>query len=215
MSNRDELDSALERLQAGESPREEAGRLSDEERLQLRTAQLLKGAGLHHPRPDFVAGLHHRLFPRPRVSRRDALLGGIGALAAGVAGGIGVDRYVRGGRTGPTRPPLVGSGGHWLAVATLADVPDGTVYPFETGALQGFLIHREGRIRALSRVCTHMGCRLNYEHDEKALVCPCHGAEFSLHGDVRYGPHGYGTPLPALPHIRMRIRRQSIEVWTV
>jgi len=56
---------------------------------------------------------------------------------------------------------------------------------------------------------------LRFSADEPAFVCPCHGAEFNLHGDLRYGPNTYGQPLPPLPSIEVRVKDQSIEVWTV
>lgn len=34
--------------------------------------------------------------------------------------------------------------------------------------------------------CTHQGCELNAY--ETAMVCPCHGAEFNLMGEVTQGP---------------------------
>lgn len=34
--------------------------------------------------------------------------------------------------------------------------------------------------------CTHQGCELNAY--ESAMVCPCHGAEFNVRGEVTQGP---------------------------
>jgi len=35
---------------------------------------------------------------------------------------------------------------------------------------------------AVSRICTHLGCRLNYLDKERQLVCPCHHSRFSPDG---------------------------------
>ena len=38
-----------------------------------------------------------------------------------------------------------------------------------------------GKLYALSALCTHAGCRLEYDRD--ALTCPCHNSTF----DIRSG----------------------------
>ncbi len=41
---------------------------------------------------------------------------------------------------------------------------------------------------AVSRRCTHLGCRLNYLEKEDKLVCPCHQSKFSKNGKRLAGP---------------------------
>lgn len=41
---------------------------------------------------------------------------------------------------------------------------------------------------ACSAICTHKGCVVEYEHEAKQFVCPCHDARFSLDGRVVKGP---------------------------
>jgi cytochrome b6-f complex iron-sulfur subunit len=41
---------------------------------------------------------------------------------------------------------------------------------------------------ALSNLCTHQGCAVNYIPNQSALVCPCHGAKFNTSGSVTQGP---------------------------
>jgi Rieske Fe-S protein len=41
---------------------------------------------------------------------------------------------------------------------------------------------------ALSLVCTHQGCAINYQEANQVLFCPCHGSEFDLNGNVLRGP---------------------------
>ncbi|MBI4581340.1 MAG: Rieske 2Fe-2S domain-containing protein [Planctomycetes bacterium] len=48
---------------------------------------------------------------------------------------------------------------------------------------------------ALSAVCTHLGCLVEYDAAKKAIACPCHGAWFDLNGQVTGGPPP--RPLPA------------------
>ncbi|MDH5298931.1 MAG: ubiquinol-cytochrome c reductase iron-sulfur subunit [Desulfobulbaceae bacterium] len=41
---------------------------------------------------------------------------------------------------------------------------------------------------AVSRKCTHLGCRLNYQENEKILLCPCHQSRFTVEGKRVAGP---------------------------
>lgn len=41
---------------------------------------------------------------------------------------------------------------------------------------------------AVSRRCTHLGCRLNFNEKEKLLICPCHQSKFTMTGIRVDGP---------------------------
>lgn len=43
-------------------------------------------------------------------------------------------------------------------------------------------------IRALSAVCTHLGCIVKWDSSKQQLVCPCHVAAFDVNGNVVSGP---------------------------
>ncbi|MBL4678069.1 MAG: FAD-dependent oxidoreductase, partial [Mucilaginibacter sp.] len=45
-----------------------------------------------------------------------------------------------------------------------------------------------GKIHALSPVCTHAGCIVNWNGEEKSWDCPCHGARYDIDGKVLTGP---------------------------
>jgi Rieske Fe-S protein len=213
MSDPERFNRAIELLLADRSPRSEAAQLDEEEQAMLRMAQLLRGSQAQAPNQQFVDRLHDQLLPPPpQATRRTAILSGLGALAAGILAGVGLDRLVKGSST--EQEDLVEPGrGRWVYVATVAEVPGDTIRPFTAGALQGFLINRGGQYRALSRICTHMGCTLTFDRSGQSFVCPCHAAEFALNGRQRFGPHLYREALPALPEIQVRIQGDSIQVW--
>lgn len=48
---------------------------------------------------------------------------------------------------------------------------------------------------AVSRRCTHLGCRLNYREDENLLVCPCHQSKFTITGKRVDGPARRDLPV--------------------
>jgi len=41
---------------------------------------------------------------------------------------------------------------------------------------------------AVSRTCTHLGCRVSYLEDKKIIECPCHQSRFTPTGEVLSGP---------------------------
>ena len=55
-------------------------------------------------------------------------------------------------------------------------------------AERNVLVMRDARgLRALSLVCTHLGCITGRE-ESGAFVCPCHGSRFDAEGRVTQGP---------------------------
>jgi len=46
----------------------------------------------------------------------------------------------------------------------------------------------ENSYMALSKVCTHQGCEVTYNHSSGQLPCPCHGSVFGTDGNVINGP---------------------------
>ncbi len=58
---------------------------------------------------------------------------------------------------------------------------------------------------ALSKVCTHLGCLVDYDKKTGSLICPCHGGKFGLDGKVISGPPP--SPLPQFP---LRVEGENI-----
>lgn len=46
----------------------------------------------------------------------------------------------------------------------------------------------ENAVRALSSTCTHLGCQVRWQAEEKKFRCPCHGGVFDQEGRVLEGP---------------------------
>ncbi|MEW6378921.1 MAG: Rieske 2Fe-2S domain-containing protein [bacterium] len=51
------------------------------------------------------------------------------------------------------------------------------------------IIIRNGQdIVALTAVCTHLGCIVQWDEVSQEIVCPCHAAKYDLNGNVKSGP---------------------------
>ena len=165
---------------------------------------------------------------RWRLSRRQLLQAGFGAATGMAAGVIGVSLVAQGQRR-PIGgdPPLVSGEGFWSEVARVEEVPPGDAVRFSTAAFDGFVVNDGGTIRALSSVCTHMGCTLAYRPDWQDLRCPCHGASFGLDGRLANGrrawraegayrgdAHAYPIELPDLVRPEVKVADGVIWVWT-
>jgi cytochrome b6-f complex iron-sulfur subunit len=63
------------------------------------------------------------------------------------------------------------------------------------------VINRPGKgFIALSRVCTHLGCLVQYDRETGRLLCPCHAGLFDAEGKVLSGP-----PTRALSKVPVRV----------
>jgi len=227
---------------------------SDEAEMARLAAELAGTRGGAGPDPAFVEQLRRRMReadagisavrtpppvreqPRPagsrawRLTRRDVLRAGIGAAAGLAAGLVGVslrERAETPGSLGSEDAPLVAGDGFWAEVARVDELPDGSALRFSTAAFDGFVVNDGGTIRALSSVCTHMGCTLHFRPDWHDLRCPCHGASFDLSGRLANGRRtwratggyrgdasAYPIELPDLVRPRVKVEDERVWVWT-
>ncbi len=56
------------------------------------------------------------------------------------------------------------------------------------GEKVGIYKDNEGKLHAVSPICTHMGCQLKWNDAEKSWDCSCHGSRFTYQGDVIESP---------------------------
>jgi cytochrome b6-f complex iron-sulfur subunit len=112
----------------------------------------------------------------------DIFLGG--SLVATVAAFLyPVIRYVLPSKT------AVGSAPNSVVAAKAGEMAPNSAKVFRFGSSPAILVNTaEGRLVALSGVCTHLTCTVRFEAETGTLFCPCHGGRFDLDGHVLAGP---------------------------
>jgi Rieske Fe-S protein len=76
-------------------------------------------------------------------------------------------------------------------ITSLDSIAVGESFPFVSLAGTNAILFRSStdKVYALSRICTHQGCEVNFEKAGNKLVCPCHGANYQASdGAVISGP---------------------------
>ena len=94
--------------------------------------------------------------------------------------------------------PRSGAQGGDKLVFAAADIPEGEAKFFEYAGSAAVLVRtKTGETVALSAVCTHLGCIVQWEKDKQDFLCPCHGGIYSPDGAVVSGPPP--KPLARIP----------------
>jgi cytochrome b6-f complex iron-sulfur subunit len=116
--------------------------------------------------------------------RRDFLLYGFSASLATFAGMImyPVFRFVM-------PPPMPESSQNSVKAANIKDLKPNSARIFPFGSRPALLIRlADGSFRALSAVCPHLNCTVQFREDSKTIWCACHNGQFDLSGKVIAGP---------------------------
>jgi len=82
-----------------------------------------------------------------------------------------------------------------IVVGKASEVPpdSGKIYQFNKDKV--IVVNNGGTLTAVSAVCTHLGCLVQWKSDEKNIYCACHGARYTDDGQIISGPQ----PLPLAP----------------
>lgn len=126
---------------------------------------------VHRPQPP-----HRKAGPAPAgTGRRDLLRRWLQAMVA-IASALFLYPLVRFASFQPPRKPRL--------VEVPAPLPLNGVH-----SGQDFLLFaRDGEVWAVSRTCTHLGCRIGYLEDKDLIECPCHQSRFTPAGKRISGP---------------------------
>lgn len=94
--------------------------------------------------------------------------------------------------------PAAGGGADERVNVPRSAVPPGAAHFFQFRGKPAVVLQgQSGEYLALSAVCTHLGCVVQWQAEKGEFLCPCHGGRFARAGNVLSGPPP--RPLETLP----------------
>jgi Rieske Fe-S protein len=104
-------------------------------------------------------------------------------------------------------PPKIPEAATRRVIAAKKDeLAPGTFKTFPFGSQPGILLRTAGgEYRALSAVCTHLGCTVQYRNDDRSIWCACHNGLYDLDGRNVSGP-------PPVPLERFEVHVEGDEI---
>jgi len=146
-------------------------------------------------------GLSEAARIQPARRRLVELLLGGGVLSSIAAFVYPVLRYL-------IPPPVPDLGGDEVVASKVADMKPSSSKVFRFGTRPALLLMTaEGEYRALSAVCTHLSCTVQYRNDLHQVWCACHNGLYDLTGRNVSGP----PPRP-LETFQVHVRGDEIVV---
>ncbi len=137
------------------------------------------------------------------LTRRAALVAGLGVAAGALAGGL-VGKSLTPGAGSVARSsskPVLPVAGRWTDVGALVDFPEGQGKLVRAGAVGAFVFRRGESVSAVSSICSHLPCELWWDGSSSLLECPCHPVSFLADGK----PSSPAYTLPALNEVKARV----------
>lgn len=105
-------------------------------------------------------------------------------------------------------PPTADLGADQVLAGTLQELKPNSAKIFRFGSRPGLLLRTaDGEYRAMSAVCTHLNCTVQYRSDLRQVWCACHNGTYDLNGRNVSGP----PPRP-LELYDVHVRGQEIYV---
>jgi nitrite reductase/ring-hydroxylating ferredoxin subunit len=202
----DRVDRIVKDLLRGRRLRLRGGDAEEKEAI---TAAARLAAATHGPQrmnPEFRNRLASALESAPKepwLSRRAALVAGLGVAAGAVAGGF-VGRALEAGTTSTvaqSAQAVVPWPGRWVDVGAMNEFVDGQGKRVSAGGVGAFVFRRGDTVTAVSSICSHLPCELQWNGGSSALDCPCHPVSFDSAGK----PTNATYPMQSLNPVNVRV----------
>ena len=154
----------------------------------------------------------------PDGGRRGMLKIGIGVLGAGVGAAV----------LGPIAGAVTHPLGHATTTGSDAFIPAGTASMFGDAPTKvdlysdkvdawnrvvqvkvgsAWVVEAGGKLIALSTVCPHLGCGIDYDEAKGKFLCACHKSWFTLDGGIDEGP----SPR-AMDTLELQVEEQLVSI---
>ena len=142
-----------------------------------------------------------------RLTRRAALVAGLGVAAGALAGGIAARSLesAPGPALSVSSSPVLPKNGRWTDVGALADFNEGQGKLVKAGSVGAFVFRKGDAVTAVSSICSHLPCELWWDRGPSLLQCPCHPVSFTRDGK----PSSTAYPLPSLNEIYARVSSEG------
>lgn len=140
-------------------------------------------------------------------TRRAFLITAASAAGACYAGLLAypVYRYL----ASPSEMALSASAVTEVTLKDAQKLPPGSVLMFKFGSAPAMLIHHtDNTWVALTAVCTHLGCTVQYEPQMDRIHCACHGGVYNAHT----GANVSGPPPKPLKLFKVAVSDTGVEV---
>ena len=96
-----------------------------------------------------------------------------------------------------------------LMVGRITDIPINSARIVKFNKTPIVIVHTaEDQIKAYSAICTHLGCVVQYNNEERNFHCNCHGSIFDLNGKNISGP----APKPLIP-FKVELKEDDINIF--
>lgn len=125
------------------------------------------------------------------MNRREFLMWvGVGSLASSLPLAIAACSPQTKESESPNSPPRRSDG--FQAIGTVAELNQkGQILTKEFVGGSVLVVSNSANpkiLLAVNPTCTHRGCTVEWEPEQKAFVCPCHGAKYAPEGNVLKNP---------------------------
>lgn len=81
-----------------------------------------------------------------------------------------------------------GEFGGKITVGKISDLQSVGTPPVNYPKVKFWITNTDNGLKALYKVCTHLGCLYNWNDQEGKFICPCHGSQFQSDGTYILGP---------------------------